>query len=338
MRALKKQIGKAERAVRVLIRNQRKDDHEGDSPNNSTNSSSRSRRNSTDHHETATGDVAAAGSSGGPLKVKLHIKMADFHSEATALMTPPPDSENDATLTATTISTGSEAKVDVVSVEGKGGADEKQHTEENEQSNTTTTVTAKGKKNNNRSNNKNKKRKGALTTRSSSRRKPKDDSTAPVANATSANDTNQSQLSTKQPSVVAATNTSSRRKRSKYYVYEDELYAATQQKKPLYDASSLGSAVSLPAEDLDPAPSVLSPETVDFTMISSDVDFDIEFDYDMRPDEEVYLTADDILSSLQSLAEESLSDEAVRQMEKACQERLSKVRLYCTEKLGIKSS
>ena len=120
-------------------------------------------------------------------------------------------------------------------------------------------------------------------------------------------------------------------KRSKYYVYADELYAAaaTQQKKSLYDASSLGSAVSLSTVDLDPSlspSSALSPETdVDFTMISSEVDFDIEFDYDMRPAEEVYLTADDILSSLQSLTEESLSDEAARQMEKACQERLSKV-------------
>ena len=314
MRALKKQIGKAERAVRVLIRNQRKDDH-GEDNTSSINSTANSNTNRS--RPNSTEDATVTGSGGGPLKVKLHIKMADFHSEATALVTPPTPTttiENDVTPTITTVNDEAETKVDVdvVGVD-KGATDEKQQTEENQQQGTTNTP--KGKKNN-----KSRRRKGTLTTRSS-RRKAKDDSTVT---------TNTSTVPTKQP-TPATTNTSSRRKRSKYYVYADELYAAaaTQQKKPLYDASSLGSAVSLSKVDLDPSlspSSALSPETdVDFTMISSEVDFDIEFDYDMRPAEEVYLTTDDILASLQSLAEDSLSDEAARQMEKACQERLSKV-------------
>ena len=281
VRALRKQIGKAERAVRVLIRNQRKDDTVD---HGNLIGGNKSRRNSSDHHG---GDDTEA--VGGTLKVKLHIKMADFHSEATALM--PLSSENGDPLT----TEDAARRIDGHPNERK----EEQIVESND----------KSKRNNNRGN-KNRRRKGALTSR---KRRTKDDSTTTTASTNPS--TTQQQEAQPKPSA-----TTSRRKRSKYYVYEDELYAATQQKKPLYDASSLGSSASV-APDL----ASYSSDAVDFTMISSEVDFDSEFDYDLHPGEEVYLTADDILCSLLSLAEDSLSKEAAREMEKARQEQLSKV-------------
>ena len=317
VRALKKQIGKAERAVRVLIRNQRKKDggtgsEDTTMPSGEVNSGDghhhpKSRRNSTD------GDIATAaspGAGGGPLKVKLHIKMADFHSEATALMSSPSSSVAGKL-------TGNGGEVDAL--------DGNKETEVNDQQ----TNNKQGKRNKGgANNNRNKRRKGALTSR---KRKAKDDNDNSVTTTATDQQIGQGKASSSTPSTPS---TKVRRKRSKYYVYEDELYAA-QHLKPLYgavadtpsvEARLTPSASDLTLSDLSPPADAVS---VDFTMISSEVDFDSEFDYaSLQPGGQLFLTADDLMSSLQSLSIDALSIEAAQQMEMAREEQLSKVCLF----------
>eukprot|EP00111_Clytia_hemisphaerica_P016330 TCONS_00048355-protein len=271
VRALKKKIGKAERAVRVLMRNQRKDDQKDDKTIKSTNS--RSRRNSTDNPTVQVERVE-------PLKVKLHIKMADFHSETTAVMAPSSENEQQQQPQRQPQRNG-EIDVDVVNVVDVERNDYVETQEDQ----------TKGKRKRN-----NKRRKGGYGSRKRSARN--------ASNAAKEARTNSPQQ--------ASNSQTSRRKRSKYYVYEDELYA--QQMKPIYEDSTL-------LGDLDQynvgkdSPQQHSESDVGFTMLSKDVEFDSSFDYQSKIDQQAYLTAEDIFSSLLSLADDCLTTEALQQIE-----------------------
>ena len=93
--------------------------------------------------------------------------------------------------------------------------------------------------------------------------------------------------------------TQSKRKRSKYYVYEDELLASRREQLHVLDDSvdsgigSFSSSRGLsPYNDSDTEQYVLPP----------DIDYDKEYDYLQRKKEEIFLTEDDIMSSLMTLS------------------------------------
>jgi len=252
VKALKKKIGKAERAVRVLMRNQRKVSTDKDDEPTSTKWSTTNRNS---QHQTVELEQVE------PLKVKLHIKMADLVTEATAVMPLPV---------------------------------EQQAEEEDEEAATANKTTKKNRRNNRRRN-------------------------FGSARKRSQRNINKENASANQQQQTPAQQQHPRRKKSKYYVYEDELYA-----------TKIAAAAAVQSHHKDPtrnsirlrdsSPYKNSPvrETeVDFDILPIDIDFDSEFDYSKRKSEEVYLSVDDILSSLITLSDACVNEDELQEMHDA---------------------
>ncbi|XP_057306493.1 uncharacterized protein LOC130644779 [Hydractinia symbiolongicarpus] len=109
------------------------------------------------------------------------------------------------------------------------------------------------------------------------------------------------------------------RKRSKYYIYEDELRAM--RKEPNVLNESLDSGIgSLPSVLDGVLTQIVDSDTEPSTVISG-IDYDKEYDYS-KQSEEVFLTEDELLSSLLTLSDEAVDEGVKNKMQEAVERKI----------------